>query len=519
MAPLQAVPIRRALLSVWDKRGLADLARALAERGVELISTGSTAAHLREAGVAVTPVAAVTGFPEVLDGRVKTLHPAIHAAVLADRAKPDHLAQLQELGLAPIDLVAVNLYPFGDAVRAGASVAEAIEMIDIGGPTLLRAAAKNHGGVAVLSRPDQYGPFVERLGAGATTTADHREELAAAAFDHVTAYDIDIARWLRRDEPYPEQLFLAYQRAQELRYGENPHQGAAFYLDAGVQTVAAGLLADAEQRGGKELSYNNLLDTGAALAMAGDFARPCVAIVKHANPAGLAVADNLTVAYARALEGDPVSAFGGIVAANRPVDRATAGRITEVFTEVVAAPAFDDDALELLAAKRNLRLLVVPRLGTEAQARVELRSVPGGVLLQDADTSPDPEDDWRVVSRAQPDDALWRDLRFVWTATKHVRSNAIALAAGEQLVGVGAGQMSRVDAVELAIAKSRGRHDGAVLGSDAFFPFRDGPDTAAAAGIRAIIQPGGSVRDGEAIASADEHGMVMVMTGRRHFRH
>lgn len=512
------IQVRRALLSVFDKTGIVELARTLQQAGVELLSTGSTARHLADAGVAVTPVEDATGFPEVLGGRVKTLHPAIHAGVLADRGKPDHLRQLDELGIAPIDLVVVNLYAFAAAVRGGADASEAVEMIDIGGPTLLRAAAKNHAGVAVLCRPDQYPAFARRFVDGAVTAA-HRRELAAAAFDHVTAYDVDISRWLHRDEPFPPHLHLSWERAQELRYGENPHQQAAFYRAPAVEPDARGMLADATQLHGKELSYNNLLDTGAAVLMAAEFQRPCVAIVKHANPAGLAVSDDLAVAYARALEGDPVSAFGGIVASNRAVDRATADGIAGVFTEVVAAPAFTPEAQEVLQTKRNLRLLAVPGLARPAAPGHELRSVPGGLLVQASDTSPDPQDEWRVVTRAQPDAALWRDLAFVWRAAKHVRSNAIALASDERLVGVGAGQMSRVDAVHLAVTKSNGRHVGAVLGSDAFFPFRDGPDAAAAAGVRAIIQPGGSVRDDEVIEAADEHGMVMVLTGRRHFRH
>jgi phosphoribosylaminoimidazolecarboxamide formyltransferase / IMP cyclohydrolase len=512
-APETVVPVRRALVSCYDKRGIPELAAALHDRGVELVSTGSTAAAIRGAGVPVTEVAQVTGFPECLDGRVKTLHPRIHAAILADRRDPAHVAELEELEVTPIDLVVVNLYPLSETVASGASDDDVIEMIDIGGPSMVRAGAKNHQSVAVVVDPADYPRVLEQLDTSGGLTLELRRELAATAFRHTAAYDAEIAAWFQRDEPFPTQLGLALPRVATLRYGENPHQGAALYARPGEGGVAA-----AEQLHGKELSYNNLLDTDAAWGMAVDLDEPCVAIVKHTNPAGYAVAPDLETAYVRALEGDPVSAFGGIVAANRPVDLATARRIAEVFTEVVIAPAYDQDALELLRSRRNLRILRLAA-ATRPAPGWQLRSVSGGLLVQDADLGEEPFDTWRVVTRAQPDEAMLADLRFAWTVAKHTKSNAIVLVKDRQLVGAGAGQMSRVDSVRLAVERSDGRHAGAVLASDAFFPFRDGPDAAAAAGVTALVQPGGSVRDDEVVAAADEQGLVMVLTGRRHFRH
>lgn len=506
-------PVRRALISCFDKSGVAELAAALHERDVTLVSTGSTAATVRDAGVPVTEVADVTGFPECLDGRVKTLHPRVHAGILADRTDPAHVAELEELDVATIDLVAVNLYPFTDTVAAGAGEDDVVEMIDIGGPTMIRAAAKNHGSVVVLVDPDDYGRVLAELDEHGGVTAATRRELAAKAFRHTAAYDAAVATWFQRDEALPTQLSLALPRRAALRYGENPHQRAALY----TYGVDIGLAA-AEQLHGKELSYNNLLDTDAAWGMAVDLDDPAVAIIKHTNPAGYATGEDLPTAYARALEGDPVSAFGGIVAANRPLDRATAERIAEVFTEVVIAPGYDDDALEVLQSKKNLRILQMPD-AQRPRGGWQLRSVAGGLLVQDLDVGEEPWGDWEVVTQARPDEQMLADLRFAWTACKHTKSNAIVLAKHGQVVGVGAGQMSRVDSVRLAVERSGERHVGAVLASDAFFPFRDGPDAAAAAGVAALVQPGGSVRDDEVIAAADEHGLVMVLTGRRHFRH
>ena len=509
-------PIRRALVSVYRKDGLEDLARGLARHGIAIVSTGSTAARIRDAGVEVTEVADLTGFPECLDGRVKTLHPRIHAGLLADRDKPDHRRQLEELRVEPIDLVVGNLYPFQDAVASGASDAQVVEMIDIGGPTMVRAAAKNFAHVGIVVDPADYAWLVARLDAEAGLTADDRRMLAVKAFDHVAAYDAAIANWFHRDDDFPTSLHVSLaRRGEPLRYGENPHQAAAAYVDALDPDHGLGA---ARQLHGKEMSYNNFIDTDAALGMVSDFDEPCVAIIKHTNPAGLAVADQLERAYEKALAGDPVSAFGGIVAANRPIDGDTALRITDVFTEVVIAPGYDDDALELLRSKANLRILEVDRVAAPAAVRT-LRSIDGMMLVQDGDVGEEPFADWQVVSQAQPDDAMLAELRFAWMAAKHVKSNAIVLTHDRAVVGVGAGQMSRVDSVRIAVEKSGGRHQGAVLASDAFFPFRDGPDAAIAAGITAIVQPGGSKRDDEVIAAANEGGIVMVTTGRRHFRH
>lgn len=508
-----AIPVRRALVSCFDKTGVADLAGALHERGVTLLSTGSTAATIRDAEVPVTEVAEVTGFPECLDGRVKTLHPRIHAGILADRTDPAHVAELDELDVDAIDLVVVNLYPFERTVQAGAGDDDVVEMIDIGGPTMIRAAAKNHGSVVVLVDPADYERVLAEIDAQGGVTLATRRELAAKAFAHTAAYDTLVASWFQRDEAFPTQLGVALPRTATLRYGENPHQGAAFYARPGDGGIAA-----AEQLHGKELSYNNLLDTDAAWGMAVDVDQPCIAIIKHTNPAGYAFAEDLETAYARALEGDPVSAFGGIVAANRTIDGATARRIAEVFTEVVIAPGFDEEALEVLTAKKNLRILRTPD-AERPRSGWQLRSVAGGLLVQDADVGDEPWGEWQVAGKVQPDEATLADLRFAWLACKHTKSNAIVLAKGGQLVGVGAGQMSRVDSVRLAVERSGDRHAGSVLASDAFFPFRDGPDAAAAAGVVAMVQPGGSVRDEEVVAAADEHGIAMVLTGRRHFRH
>lgn len=509
-------PIRRALVSVFDKTGLEDLARGLHRHDVQMISTGSTAGRIRGVGVPVTEVADLTGFPECLDGRVKTLHPRIHAGLLADRSKPDHRRQLEELRVEPIDLVVVNLYPFQDAVASGKPDDEIIEMIDIGGPTMLRAAAKNFAHVGIVVAPADYGWLLEELERDGGLSLATRRRLATKAFDHVGAYDAAIANWFHRDEDYPEHVHVSLHRHGEpLRYGENPHQGAAVYVDAADPDHGFGAT---RQLHGKQMSYNNYLDTDAALGMVADFAEPCVAIIKHMNPAGLAVADRLEDAYRKALAGDPVSAFGGIVAANRPIDGATARQIAEVFTEVVIAPGYADEALEILQAKQNLRILELDRMPDLAAVRT-LRTIDGAMLIQDGDVGDEPFDDWHTVTEQWPDEATWAELRFAWMAAKHVKSNAIVLTNDRAVVGVGAGQMSRVDSVRIAVEKSDGRHRGAVLASDAFFPFRDGLDAAADAGVRAVVQPGGSVRDDELIAAANERGVVMVFTGRRHFRH
>jgi phosphoribosylaminoimidazolecarboxamide formyltransferase/IMP cyclohydrolase len=516
-------PIRSALISCFDKTGVPELAAALAARGVSIVSTGSTAARIREAGVDVVEVADLTGFPECLGGRVKTLHPRVHAGILADRTDADHVAQLAELGVDPIDLVVVNLYPFEQTVASGAADAEIVEMIDVGGPTMLRAAAKNHGSVGVVVDPADHARVLADLEAHGGLTGGLRRELAATAFRHTAAYDAAIATWFAQREETgdggaaglpPAFLGLALDRTAALRYGENPHQAAGLYRLPGARRGVAG----ARQLGGKELSFNNLLDTHAAWSLVSEFDAPAVVIIKHTNPSGVAVAPTLLEAYERALAGDPVSAFGGIVALNRPVDGLTAQAITGVFTEVVVAPGYDTEARQVLATKANLRVLEhadAARPGPEWQ----VRSIDGGLLVQTTDASAEPWDEWRTVSARPLDAASELDLRLAWLVAKHASSNAIVAAKGQQVVGVGAGQMSRVDSVRLAVERAGGRQQGAVAASDAFFPFRDAVDALASAGIVAIVQPGGSVRDDEVIAAADEHGIAMVLTGRRHFRH
>lgn len=510
--------VRTALISCFDKTGVPELAATLAARGVRIISTGSTAATIREAGVDVVEVADLTGFPECLGGRVKTLHPRVHAGILADRDDADHVAQLDELGVDPIDLVVVNLYPFERTVASGAADAEVVEMIDVGGPTMLRAAAKNHGSVGVVVDPADHARVLADLEAHGGLSTPLRRDLAATAFRHTAAYDAAIATWFaQRDEAAatpPAFLGLPLERVAALRYGENPHQPAGLYRLPGARRGVAG----ARQLGGKELSFNNLLDTHAAWSLVTEFDAPAVVIIKHTNPSGVAVAGTLLEAYERALAGDPVSAFGGIVALNRPVDGDVARAITGIFTEVVVAPGYDADARDVLAGRTNLRVLEhgdAARPGPEWQ----VRSIDGGVLVQTTDAEVEPWDGWRTVSARPLDATLEADLRLAWLVGKHASSNAIVAAKDQQVVGVGAGQMSRVDSVRLAVERAGGRQQGAVAASDAFFPFRDAVDALAAAGIVAIVQPGGSVRDEEVIAAADEHDIAMVLTGRRHFRH
>jgi phosphoribosylaminoimidazolecarboxamide formyltransferase/IMP cyclohydrolase len=503
---------RRALVSVYDKTGLADLARALHDAGAEIISTGSTAKAIAGAGVPVTAVSDVTGFPEILDGRVKTLHPAVHAAILADRDVAAHTDTLAAHGIAPIDLVVGNLYPFSATVADPSVTAhQAIEMIDVGGPTMVRAAAKNHAHVAVLVDPADYSVVVTQLAAGGGIDIATRRALAAKAFAHTAAYDAAIAEWFQRDEPFPPTRITTWHKVSDLRYGENPHQPAAFYSGP-----RPGGLSAAPPLQGKELSYTNLLDADAAWRIATAFAQPCVAVIKHTNPTGIAVADRLAEAYPAALAGDPVSAFGGIIGCNREVDADTARMIIGMFTEVVVAPAFTAEAREVFARRPNLRLLEV---GPHDRDEPQVSNVAGGLLVQVPDLGPDVVADWRVVTAAEPTAEQRRALAFAWQACRHVKSNAIVLATERAVVGVGAGQMSRVDSVELAIRKAGDRAKGAVLASDAFFPFRDGPDAALDAGIAAIIQPGGSKRDDEVIAACDERQVAMIFTGRRHFRH
>jgi phosphoribosylaminoimidazolecarboxamide formyltransferase / IMP cyclohydrolase len=504
------VRVERALLSVSDKSGIVELGRALAGLGIELVSSGGTAAALKDAGVPVLKVADVTGAPEILGGRVKTLHPKIHGGILADRRKPEHLDELEVQGIGRIDLVVCNLYPFERTV-AHPSVTEddAVEQIDIGGPAMVRAAAKNFHSVAVVVDPQRYEEVVKEIQRDGEVTEETRRSLAREAFAHTASYDAAISAYFSRQGDFPQKLLLAGQKVLDLRYGENPHQNAAFYR------TGTGGLAGAEQMHGKELSYNNLLDTDAAWKLVFDLDEIAAAIIKHSNPCGVAIAPTPSEAYALALECDRTSAFGGIVALNRPCDGATAAAIVEIFTEVVVAPDFDEDALATLTQKKNLRLL---KVSPSHRPEFDVRRVSGGLLVQ----SPDPKDAAQtaeVKTKAQPSDAQWRDLRFAWVVAKHVKSNAIVLAKDGVAVGVGAGQMSRVESTELAARRAGERARGTVCASDAFFPFRDGLDAAVAAGATAVIQPGGSVRDDEVIAAADEHGIPMVFTGRRHFRH
>jgi len=508
-------PVHRALISVSEKEGLAELGRGLAELGVTLVSTGSTARALREVGLEVTEVAEVTGSPEMLDGRVKTLHPAIHAGILADRSNPEHERELAARGIEPFDLVVVNLYPFQRTVASGAGRNETVEQIDIGGPTLLRAAAKNFGSVAVVVNPRRYDDVLGAVRESRGTTLELRLALAEEAFAHVASYDASIAawfaRWAGRDD-LPPTLTLGLERLHDLRYGENPHQRAGLYR--GVLSAAP--LGGARVLQGKKMSFNNWLDAEAARALAGALDAPAAVIVKHHNPCGAAVAERLADAYRAALASDTVSAFGGVVAFNREVDGGAAGAMAEVFTEVVIAPAFSEEALEAFAARKNLRVVEAP---PPAAPGLEVRPIDGGALVQEADGVTETGAEMAVASRREPEPGEWEDLLFAWRVASRVKSNAIVLAVGGATVGVGAGQMSRVDAVDIAARKAGDRARGSVMASDAFFPFRDGIDVAARAGVRAVIQPGGSVRDEDIVAAADEHGMAMVLTGRRHFRH
>jgi phosphoribosylaminoimidazolecarboxamide formyltransferase/IMP cyclohydrolase len=510
--------MRRALLSVSNKTGLVEFARGLAELGWELISTGGTARALRQAGLAVRDVEKVTGFPEMMEGRVKTLHPAVHAALLARRDAPEHLRALEEHNIQPIDLVAVNLYPFRDtAARGDAAASEVIEQIDIGGPSMIRSAGKNADAVTVVVDPEDYERVLAAVRAG-TDDAELRRVLAGKAFAHTAAYDAAIATWLaqQRGERFPEHTVWAFQRAQSLRYGENPDQEAAFYVerpDLGI----AGLT----QRKGKALSFNNLLDLEGALLGIDPFGeQSACAIVKHTTPCGLAIGESALDAYRKALACDPVSAFGSVIALTVPVDEEAANAISSLFVECIVAPTFSDEAIEILGRKQNLRVLQ-GRATWPAGAR-DFKRVRGGVLVQDRPSAQIDDRNWRVVSARHPTPEEYQDLLFAWRAVASVKSNAIVLARDGATIGIGAGQMSRVDAAFLAVHKARTvGHEtkGAALGSDAFFPFRDGVDQAAEAGVRAIVHPGGSVRDAEVVAAADEHGIAMVFTGRRQFRH
>jgi phosphoribosylaminoimidazolecarboxamide formyltransferase/IMP cyclohydrolase len=511
--------VRRALLSTYDKRGLPEFADGLVSCGVELLASGGTARVVREAGLPVTPLEELTGFPEMLGHRVVTLHPAVHGGILARRDVPDDLADLERHGIAPIDLVCVNLYPFEETVsRPGVTWQEAVEQIDVGGPAMLRAAAKNHAHVVPVCRPDDYGTVLDELRVSGAITEETRRALALRAFAATAAYDAAVAAWLSGDDPLPEVLVPAYERAATLAYGENPHQRAAYYVERGSRTH---LLSRVDQVQGKPLSFNNLNDLSAARELVRELDGPACVIVKHANPCGVAVAGTAEDAYRKALAADPVSAYGGVVVLDTAVSAALGEMLADQFVEVLLAPGYDEQAMEALSRKQSTRVLNDLERRRLDVSRRDLRRVVGGLLVQDRDLGPDPRAEMTVVC-GEVDDDTWRDVLFAWTVVKHVTSNAIVLASGGMTIGVGAGQMSRVDAVRIALDKAREHgHDpaGAVLASDAFFPFADGPSLALDAGVTAIVQPGGSKRDDEVVAAVRDAGAAMVFTHRRHFRH
>ncbi|WP_340537385.1 bifunctional phosphoribosylaminoimidazolecarboxamide formyltransferase/IMP cyclohydrolase [Nocardioides sp. GXZ039] len=517
------IPIRRALVSVYDKTGLDDLVRGLHDAGVELVSTGGSAARIESLGLPVTRVEELTGFPECLDGRVKTLHPRVHAGILADRRVDSHVEQLAELEVEPFDLVVVNLYPFRDTVLSGATPDECVEQIDIGGPSMVRAAAKNHPSVGVVVSPEAYDEVLAAVAAGGFTL-EQRRRLAAEAFAHTASYDVAVASWMGSvltdtsdGTGFPEFTGATWDRAAVLRYGENPHQPAALYRHW------RGGLAGAEQLHGKEMSYNNYVDTDAARRAANDFAEPAVAIIKHANPCGIAVGaegDDIADVHRRAHECDPTSAFGGVIAVNRPVSVAMAEQVAEIFTEVIVAPAYEEGAVEILQGKKNIRILVCPL--DEHPDPVEFRAISGGVLMQRVDHVDAPGDDpstWTLATGTAASPETLADLAFAWRACRNVKSNAILLAKEGASVGIGMGQVNRVDSCRLAVSRAGERAAGSVAASDAFFPFEDGPQILIDAGVTAIVQPGGSVRDELTVKAAEAAGVTMYFTGTRHFAH
>ena len=522
------IAINRALISVYDKTGLEELASGLHAAGAEIVSTGSTAARIGAAGVPVTPVEQLTGFPECLDGRVKTLHPRVHAGLLADTANPRHEAELADLGIEPFQLLVSNLYPFEATVTSGASPAQCVEQIDIGGPSMIRAAAKNHGSVAVIIDPSRYADVLAVLAEGGFTL-DQRRSLAAEAFARTAAYDVAVASWfaaayapdeIARDSGWPQVTGALWQRADVLRYGENPHQRAALYVRPGPGEGPGMDTASAELLHGKAMSYNNYVDADAARRAAYDFAEPCVAIIKHSNPCGIAIGTSLADAHAKAHACDPASAFGGVIAANGLVTADLARQIADVFTEVVVAPGFEEEALDILSASKNVRLLRCA--APSATAGPEWRPVSGGVLLQSADRVAEPGDDpvnWELKAGPPADQAQLADLAFAWRACRSVKSNAILLAAGGASVGVGMGQVNRVDSARLAVMRAGDRAAGSVAASDAYFPFADGFEILAGAGVRAVAEPGGSIRDHLTVTAAQAAGVTLYFTGVRHFFH
>ncbi|PSG98040.1 bifunctional phosphoribosylaminoimidazolecarboxamide formyltransferase/inosine monophosphate cyclohydrolase [Thermoplasmatales archaeon SW_10_69_26] len=511
--------VRRALISTFDKTGVGEFARELSQQGVELVSTGGTAQRLRDEGLKVRTVADVTGQPELFDGRVKTLHTTIHAAILARRDEPEDLATLADLGVDPIDLVCVNLYPFEATVEEGADREQALEMIDIGGPTLLRAAAKNHGACLPVARPGRYEAVAEAVASAEGPSEALAGELALEAFQHTARYDAVIADWLgeQHDEGgFPGETALALEKLQDLRYGENSHQQAAFY--ASPRQPEEPCVTKARQLNGKELSYNNVLDVDAALETVKEFEDPAVAIIKHATPSGIAVADTIEQAFRQAFATDTDSPYGGIIAANRTVDEAAARAFDELFLECLIAPDYTDEALAILTENENLRVLEVPWNDATRQGR-SIRGVVGGAIVQDRDVKPIDPDEWEIATEREPTDDQLADMVFAMRCVRHVKSNSVVFVKDRQTVGIGGGQTSRVDASWIATKKGGDRIEGSVLASDAFFPFRDAIDVAAEAGVEAIIQPGGSIRDQEVIEAADENGIAMVMSGQRAFLH
>ncbi len=517
MCEEEQVIVRRALVSVSDRSGLEPFVRGLVELGVEIISTGGTARHLRDAGLPVTGVSDVTGFPEIMDGRVKTLHPAIHAGILADRDKPAHMQALADLGIKPIDLVAVNLYPFEDTVaRRGVSEAEAIENIDIGGPAMVRSAAKNFGSVCTVTDPADYAPVLEELrSAECELSRETRRRLASKAFHHTAHYDSAVANWFaEQDADFPGHLMVDLVKLKDLRYGENPHQRASWYSEVGDSHGAAEL----EQLHGAVLSFNNLLDLDSTRRLLDEFALPACVIVKHNNPCGVAVAEAVATAYEKAVSCDPVSAFGGVIAVNRGVDEATARLLATNFVEVLWAPGYSDEAMAILTQKKDTRVLT-GQLNRDVCGAFDMKRVFGGMLVQDWDCEVDQRENMRIVTSRHPTEQEWGDLLFAWRVAKHTKSNSIVLAKDLMTVGVGAGQMSRVDSATLAVSRSRYPLTGCAVASDAFFPFPDALQVCADAGATCVIHPGGSKRDDESLALAEERGMAMVVTGRRHFKH
>lgn len=511
---------KRAIISVSDKTGAVDLAKELVGLGYEIVSTGGTFKAITQAGVQATYVTEITGFPEILEGRVKTLHPHVHGGILAKRT-PEHLEQLEKLGIVPIDLVVVNLYPFKQTIaKENVTLEEAIENIDIGGPTMVRAAAKNYQSVTIVVNPSRYEQVIGELKSKGAVSAELRLSLAAEAFAHTADYDTYIADYLAKVSGekvmFPKTIAFRGEKIQELRYGENPHQKAAFYREPGETGPGIGT---ARQIHGKELSFNNIVDLNAALAIVQEFQQPAAVIIKHTNPCGTALGENIALAYEKAFQADPVSAFGGIVGLNQPVDKETAEKMIETFLEAIIAPAFSPEALEVLSKKANVRLLETGDTNREQETKIDIKKVSGGFLLQEEDQGAVKEADLQVVTQRKPTTEELQELMFSWKVVKHVKSNAIVVSKNRQIIGVGAGQMNRVGSANIAFEQAGAKCDRAVLASDAFFPFRDTVDAAAKAGITAIIQPGGSMRDEDSIKACDEYGITMVFTGMRHFKH